>query len=98
MSGIARIVRRDERARKSRSRRPASDRRGTQEATRLAVRVVSDSEGAPESNGADAFRRRAADAGDRPRADDAAEDPDPRRADAWPRACDPGNAVESTRA
>ena len=48
----------------------------------VAVRAVSDPERAPGSDGADIVRRRAADAGDRPRADDAAEDPDSRRADA----------------
>jgi hypothetical protein len=37
--------------------------------------------GAPGADGADVVRRRAANAGDRPRADDAAEDPDSRRAD-----------------
>ncbi len=82
MPGIARIVRRDERAGKSRSRRSASDRRGEGEAAQLAVRTVSDPEGAPGPDGADAERRRAADAGNRPRADDAAQNPDPRRADA----------------
>ena len=46
-------------------------------------------EGTPGPDGADAIRRRAADAGDRPCADDAAADPDPRRADAGPRAGDP---------
>ena len=57
---------------------------GQGQATRLAVRAVSDPEGAPGPDGADAVGRRAADAGDRPRADDAAENPDPRRADAGP--------------
>ncbi|MHC2373624.1 branched-chain amino acid transport system ATP-binding protein [Bradyrhizobium diazoefficiens] len=53
-------------------------------AARLAVRAVPDPEGAPGPDGADAIRRRAADARDRPRPDDAAADPDPGRADAGP--------------
>ena len=64
------------------------------QAARLAVRAVSDPEGAPGPDGADAVRRRAADAGDRPRADDAAENPDPRRADAGPCAGHPRTVVE----
>ena len=94
MPGIARAVRRDDRARKPRPRRPASGRRRAREAARLAVRAVPDPERAPGPDGANALRRRAADAGDRPRADDAAADPDPRRADARPRARDPGALVE----
>ena len=39
----------------------------------VAVRAISDPEGAAEPDGADVVRRRTADAGDRPRADDAAE-------------------------
>src|SRR5580692_11074846 len=64
----------------------------------MAVRTVPDSERASGSAGADALGRRTADARDRARADDAAENPDSRRADTWACAGDPGNAVESTRA
>ena len=60
----------------------------------VAVRAVSDPEGAPGPDGADAVRRRAADAGDRPRADDAAENPDPRRAHAGTGAGHPRATVE----
>src|SRR5579859_2526588 len=98
MSGIARVVRRDDGAGKSRPRRPASDRRDAGKTSRLAVRTVSDPERASGPARADAVRRRAADARDRTRADDAAEDPDSRRADAGTCAGDPGDAVESARA
>src|SRR5579859_7577677 len=64
----------------------------------MAVRTVPDPERAAGPAGADAVRRRAADARDRTSADDAAEDPDSRRADARTCAGDPGDAVESARA
>src|SRR5579859_2945122 len=64
----------------------------------MAVRTVPDPERAAGPAGTDAVRRRAADARDRTSADDAAEDPDSRRADARTCAGDPGDAVESARA
>ncbi len=58
---IAGIVRRDERARKSRPRRPAFDRGGQGQATSVAVRAVSDSE----ENVRASWRRRSAAANSR---------------------------------
>src|SRR5579864_9343104 len=98
MPGIARIVRRDERARKPRSRRPASRRRGARDAARMAVRTVSDPEATSKPDGADVVGWRTTDAGNRPRADDAAQDPDPGRTDAWPRACHSRTIVEGAGA
>ena len=56
---------------------------------RTDLRAVSAAGRAARQHGQPAFRRRAADAGDRPRADDQPAPADPRRGDRGPRAADP---------
>src|SRR5208337_5102768 len=80
------------------SRRPAFAARPGRGAPGLAARPVPDPERARQTGRAHAVGRRAADAGDRARADDATAPADPRRADAWPGTGDPGAAVQGAGA